>query len=80
VADYIEMILQLRDVQFINTASGSDLRVGRGLESETDHIQFSQPIHLGDFEVKLVDTPGFDDTTIPEAETLTTIAEFLKRS
>jgi len=65
---------------FINTASGSDLRVGRGLESETDRVQFSKPINLGDDEVTLVDTPGFDDTTIPEAETLTTIAEFLKRS
>ncbi|KAI0925666.1 hypothetical protein AcV5_008344 [Taiwanofungus camphoratus] len=63
---------------FINLASSSHLRVGCGLESATDRIQSSQPFVLDDYySITLVDTPGFDDTTKSDAETLTIIANFL---
>ncbi|KAF8896186.1 P-loop containing nucleoside triphosphate hydrolase protein [Infundibulicybe gibba] len=62
---------------FINLASGSELRVGNGLESCTSAVEIAQPFKLDGRKVVLIDTPGFDDTTITDAEVLRMIAAFL---
>ncbi|KAF9563217.1 hypothetical protein CPC08DRAFT_335459 [Agrocybe pediades] len=62
---------------FINLASGSDLRVGRGLKSCTNIVQVAQPFELDGRTVTLIDTPGFDDTTKSDADILRMIAAFL---
>ncbi|OBZ66201.1 GTP-binding protein A [Grifola frondosa] len=61
---------------FINVASGSDFRVGVGLESCTDAMQFSQPFQLDNYSITLIDTPGFDDTSKTDAEVLNMVTEF----
>ncbi|KAJ6532001.1 P-loop containing nucleoside triphosphate hydrolase protein [Mycena capillaripes] len=62
---------------FINTVSGSNLRVGRTLQSCTSTVQLASPFQLGGRWVTLIDTPGFDDTTRSDTEILTRIASFL---
>ncbi|KAG9227673.1 hypothetical protein CCMSSC00406_0000681 [Pleurotus cornucopiae] len=62
---------------FINVASGSALRVGSGLTSCTDAVQTSEPFWLENRLVRLIDTPGFDDTAKTDTEVLTMIAAFL---
>ncbi|KAJ7096516.1 hypothetical protein B0H15DRAFT_945981 [Mycena belliarum] len=54
---------------FINLVSGSDLRVGRGLQSCTSTVQ-----------VTMIDTPGFDDTSKSDTDILTLIAAFLAKT
>ncbi|KAG0705706.1 P-loop containing nucleoside triphosphate hydrolase protein [Suillus ampliporus] len=63
---------------FINAASGSELRVGMGLESCTNEVQMSQPFFLDGRRVILVDTPGFDDTTKSDTDVLKMIAAYLQ--
>ncbi|KAG2147598.1 P-loop containing nucleoside triphosphate hydrolase protein [Suillus clintonianus] len=63
---------------FINTASGSELRVGMGLESCTNEVQMSQAFLLDKARVILVDTPGFDDTTKSDTDVLKMIAAYLQ--
>ncbi|KIK41731.1 hypothetical protein CY34DRAFT_189298 [Suillus luteus UH-Slu-Lm8-n1] len=63
---------------FINVASGSDLRVGMGLESCTNEVQTSQSFLLDEKNVVLVDTPGFDDTTKSDTDVLKMIAAYLQ--
>lgn len=63
---------------FINIASGSDLRVGMGLESCTNEVQTSQSFMLDGKRVVLVDTPGFDDTTKSDTDVLKMIAAYLQ--
>ena len=67
-------------LQFINVASGSDLRVGRGLVSCTVEVAHAQPFWLDGLSVTLIDTPGFDDTTTSDTDILTRIAAFLSTS
>ncbi|KAL4263471.1 P-loop containing nucleoside triphosphate hydrolase [Pleurotus pulmonarius] len=62
---------------FINLASGSDLRVGSGLMSCTSDVQTSKPFRLGDRTVRLIDTPGFDDTTRSDTDVLSMISAYL---
>ncbi|TCD63556.1 hypothetical protein EIP91_005227 [Steccherinum ochraceum] len=62
---------------FINLASGSDLKVGYGLESCTADVEVSSSLVLDGRLVTLIDTPGFDDTQKSEAEILRLIADFL---
>ncbi|KAF9498950.1 hypothetical protein BDN71DRAFT_257740 [Pleurotus eryngii] len=62
---------------FINMASGSNLRVGSGLMSCTSDVQTSQPFRLGDRTVRLIDTPGFDDTTRSDTDVLSMISAYL---
>ncbi|TFK74165.1 hypothetical protein BDN72DRAFT_956009 [Pluteus cervinus] len=62
---------------FINSVSGSKLRVGRGLQSCTDTIQPAKPFELDGRTVTLIDTPGFDDTAKSDADVLKMIAAFL---
>ncbi|KAF4597537.1 hypothetical protein EYR40_007999 [Pleurotus pulmonarius] len=58
-------------------ASGSTLRVGSGLMSCTNAVQASRPFPLDGRTVRLIDTPGFDDTTRTGTDVLTMIAAFL---
>jgi len=61
---------------FINAAAGTNLGVGNGLESKTDTIQFGS-FTLGRRRVRLMDTPGFDDTNKSDTDILTLIVEHL---
>ncbi|KAH7913200.1 P-loop containing nucleoside triphosphate hydrolase protein [Hygrophoropsis aurantiaca] len=65
---------------FINLVSGSDLRVGMGLESCTNEVQLSRPFELNGRSVILIDTPGFDDTTKSDTDVLKVIAAHLVTS
>jgi len=62
---------------FINLASGSNLREGSGLESCTNEVQTSVPFHIGRQQIILIDTPGFDDTSLTDTDVLKLIAAYL---
>ncbi|KAG2018162.1 TKL/TKL-ccin protein kinase [Coprinopsis cinerea AmutBmut pab1-1] len=62
---------------FINTASGSTLRIGKGLRSCTNVVQIAESFYLDGRKVVLIDTPGFDDTTKSDTDILRMIAAFL---
>ncbi|KAJ7859152.1 hypothetical protein B0H14DRAFT_2747238 [Mycena olivaceomarginata] len=62
---------------FINTLSGSNLRVGSSLQSCTTTVQVASPFKLDGRWISLIDTPGFDDTSRSDTEILTQIASFL---
>ncbi|KAJ3484500.1 hypothetical protein NLI96_g5612 [Meripilus lineatus] len=53
---------------FINIASGSHLEVGDDLCSCTTSIGLSKPFIVAGNEVVLIDTPGFDDTLVDDAD------------
>ncbi|KAG8741177.1 hypothetical protein FRC10_003222 [Ceratobasidium sp. 414] len=64
---------------FVNDATGRlDMPVGHDLHSCTRKVDASQPFLLDGQRVVLFDTPGFDDTTMSDADTLKRIAEFLE--
>ncbi|KAF8627072.1 hypothetical protein AX17_006411 [Amanita inopinata Kibby_2008] len=62
---------------FINLASGSQMRIGRGLQSCTSNVQVSPPFQYNGRWVTLIDTPGFDDTTKSDTEILRMISLYL---
>jgi len=62
---------------FVNMASGSDLLVGRGLESCTSEVEVANAFTLDGRQVVLIDTPGFDDTNKRDSDILDSIARFL---
>lgn len=65
-------------VQFINLVSGSTLSVSDGLKSCTSEVLESRPFALSDDQsVILIDTPGFDDTTRPDTDIISTISTYL---
>ena len=64
-------------LQFINLASGSNLRVGMDLASCTAEVQVADKFTLDGRSVTLIDTPGFDDTSRSDTDILRTIAAFL---
>ena len=64
-------------LQFVNLASGSNLRVGNNLESCTTDIQLADEFTLDGQRVILIDTPGFDDTLKSDTDVLKMIAAFL---
>ena len=64
-------------LQFINLASGSNLRIGLGLESCTAEVKLADKFTLDGRAVTLIDTPGFDDTSMSDAEILKINAAFL---
>jgi predicted GTPase len=66
--------------QFINLASGSNLPVGRGLESCTSEVQTSRPFLLNGRIITLIDTPGFDDTSRSDTDILSSIAAYLSNT
>ena len=63
--------------QFINVASGSSLRVGTGLGSCTSDVKLADKFTLDGRTVILIDTPGFDDTSMSDTDILKVIAAFL---
>ncbi|KAF9237658.1 P-loop containing nucleoside triphosphate hydrolase protein [Melanogaster broomeanus] len=65
---------------FINLASGSDLPVGRGLESCTSEVRTSRPFLLNGRIITLIDTPGFDDTSRSDTDILSSIAAYLSNT
>jgi len=66
---------------FSNLVSGSDdLEVGTDLCSCTSKIQLSKPFALDGHRVALIDTPGFNDTTMGDFEILRMITAFLERT
>ncbi|KAJ7170857.1 P-loop containing nucleoside triphosphate hydrolase protein [Mycena crocata] len=65
---------------FINTVSGSNLRVGRTLQSCTSTVQVASAFQLDGRWVTLIDTPGFDDTSKSDTDILTLIAAFLAKT
>ena len=58
-------------------ASGSQLRVGINLKSCTAEVQVANEFTLDGRQIILIDTPGFDDTNVSDAEILEKIAAFL---
>ncbi|KAG6918305.1 hypothetical protein DXG01_015397 [Tephrocybe rancida] len=68
---------------FINTLLGKEVAgVGHGLKSYTAHVQaytYSDP-QFPDNRIVMVDTPGFDDTTLSDQEILRRISVWLARS
>ncbi|KAI0766719.1 hypothetical protein BC629DRAFT_1596240 [Irpex lacteus] len=59
-----ELIIAAGKSSFINAASGSQLDVGHELKSCTSSIQRSDVFTLAGRRIILIDTPGFDDTTV----------------
>ena len=57
--------------------SGSDLAVGEGLKSCTSKVETASTFELSGKLVTLVDTPGFDDTTVSDTDILKMIAIYL---
>ena len=64
-------------LQFINLASGSNLRVGMNLKSCTVKVELANEFTLDGRRVILIDTPGFDDTSRSDADIPEMIAAFL---
>jgi len=62
---------------FINLISGSNLGVGEGLRSCTNAVQIGGIFDLDGRRVALIDTPGFDDTTVSDTDILKMIGSFL---
>jgi septin family protein len=50
--------------QFINTVTGSQLKVGHEIDSETVEVKEAgiPVVKMGDVYIQLVDTPGFGDS------------------
>ena len=64
--------------QFVNRATGSDaFLVGNGLHSCTSEIQFSPTFVVDGRSIVLIDTPGFNDTVMEDADVLKDISAFL---
>ncbi|KAG1859435.1 hypothetical protein C8R48DRAFT_714278 [Suillus tomentosus] len=64
---------------FINEASRSDFTIGRSLESCTSEVQAMKSFKLNGWEVSLIDTPGFDDTSRSDVDILTMIGAYLSQ-
>ncbi|KAF3105103.1 hypothetical protein TWF594_005690 [Orbilia oligospora] len=65
---------------FIYNATGNpNAKIGEELESETSEIS-QYDLFVDGHRVVLVDTPGFDDTEIPDADIFRNLAEWLAKS
>ena len=64
-------------LQFVNTASGSNLRIGTNSNSRTAEVQLANEFTLDGRWVLLVDVPGFDDTHNRVTNVWELIAAFL---
>ena len=62
-------------LQFINLASGSNLRIGMGSKSRAAEVELADEFTLDGTRVTLIDIPGFDDTK-SDADILEMIAAF----
>ena len=81
---YCYHIVQSQTIpQIINRIAGKDVvKIGHGLESCTSsirHVIIPHPTDKGR-RIILIDTPGFDDTYISDADILECIALWLARS
>ncbi|GLB44381.1 putative 50S ribosome-binding GTPase [Lyophyllum shimeji] len=65
---------------FINLLSGASLKVGGNLESCTTSVQAAEPFELDGHRVTLIDTPGFDDSTLRDTDVLAMIAAHLSHT
>ncbi|KAI0789934.1 P-loop containing nucleoside triphosphate hydrolase protein [Abortiporus biennis] len=66
---------------FINAASGTDaMKVGVDLHSCTAEVQCSKAFRVSGVPVTLIDTPGFDDTTVSDTDILEMLANYLVTS
>ena len=77
----IRLVIMVRNspgcIQFINLASGSNLRVGMAFEPCTTDVSLADEFILDGKAVTLIDTPGFNDAAKSDADTLKIIAAFL---
>ena len=64
--------------QFVNLASNSNLKVGNDLDSCTSQISCSNTFELLGRTVQLIDTPGFDDSSVSDTQILRRIALYLE--
>ncbi|KAK7682497.1 hypothetical protein QCA50_014297 [Cerrena zonata] len=64
--------------KFINLITSSQFGVGQGLKSCTAEVAESSPVQTRYGQVALVDTPGFDDTTVSDEVILAKIAAYLE--
>ena len=62
---------------FINTLSGRRAEVGRSLRSCTGEVEIYPCKDRGGKRCNFIDTPGFDDSRLSDAEVLTKLARFL---
>lgn len=53
--------------------------VGAGLRSCTSTVNHSKVFDVDGFPVRLVDTPGFDDTLVSDTDILKLIASYFAR-
>jgi hypothetical protein len=65
---------------FINLLSESNLDVGKGLRSCTKTVQPADHFELDGRRVVLIDTPGFDDTSLSDTDVLGMTAAYLANS
>lgn len=63
--------------QFVNIASNSQHRAGSNLQSAATDVEPSKEFIVDGRRVFLIDTPGFDDNTVSDAEILKKVAAFL---
>ncbi|KAL4245287.1 P-loop containing nucleoside triphosphate hydrolase [Abortiporus biennis] len=59
---------------FINLVSGANFATGNGLISCTDQVSYSKPFEVAGRRVVLIDTPGFDDSTLSDTDMLKMVA------
>ena len=76
----LSCLCPLAPLQFINLISGSNFGVGNGLRSFTNTVEPTHTFHLDDRRVILIDTPGFDDTSLSDTDVLNLVASFLANS
>jgi GTPase Era involved in 16S rRNA processing len=66
---------------FINVATRqTGTNVGHKLQSCTSDVRAVQYIHPDGPRYVIIDTPGFDDTNVPDTEILSRIAQYLKNT
>lgn len=67
------------DYQFANLASGDpNITVGKTLKSCTKDVQASHVFDVDGRKVQLVDTPGFNDDNLSDADVLDLIADWMR--
>ena len=67
-------------MKFINLVSGSNLQTSDNLRSCTSKVGHSELFTLDALWVRLIDTPGFNDTELSDTEILKRIAAYLAES
>jgi predicted GTPase len=66
--------------KFVNTVSGDSLQTSDRLGSCTAEVQLSKPFMVNGRTVRLVDTPGFNDSTRSDTEVLGVVGDWMKTS